>query len=108
MRLNENRGRLVGGLLVSEGDEVIAIKQSGQITRSLVADVPVKGRDTMGVKFVSVRGDDSVIAIALYPEAGVEAETEDDPSDAEEVIVGGDDYASAAEGADLTEEDRDE
>ncbi len=52
MKLNEDRGSLVGGLVVSEDDEVIAIKQSGQIIRSSVADVPAKGRDTMGVKFV--------------------------------------------------------
>ncbi|HBX81193.1 MAG TPA: DNA gyrase subunit A [Propionibacteriaceae bacterium] len=74
MKLNEDRGSLVGGLVVSEADEVIAIKTSGQIIRSRVADVPTKGRDTMGVKFVDVRGDDSVAVIALYPEAGAEAE----------------------------------
>ena len=71
MKLNEDRGSLVGGLVVSEGDEVIAMKTSGQITRSKVTEVPVKGRDTMGVKFVLVKGDDSVAAIARYPEADV-------------------------------------
>jgi DNA gyrase subunit A len=75
MKLNEDRGSLVGGLVVAEGDEVIAMKTSGQITRSKVSDVPVKGRDTMGVKFVLVKGDDSVAAIARYPESG-EEETE--------------------------------
>lgn len=68
MRLTDDRGSLVGGLIVGEGDQVISIKTSGQVARSAVADVPVKGRDTMGVKFVSVRGEDSVAAIALYPE----------------------------------------
>jgi DNA gyrase subunit A len=69
MKLNEDRGSLVGGLVVAENDEVIAIKASGQITRSAVAEVAVKGRDTMGVKFVGVRDDDSVVVIALNPEA---------------------------------------
>ncbi len=73
MRLNSERGQLVGGLVVAEGDEVIAIKASGQITRSLVSGVPVKGRDTMGVKFVSVRDTDSVVVIALNPEASADA-----------------------------------
>jgi DNA gyrase subunit A len=68
MKLNEDRGRLVGGLIVAESDEVIAIKTSGQIIRVGVADVAVKGRDTMGVKFVGLRADDQVAAIALYPE----------------------------------------
>jgi DNA gyrase subunit A len=69
MKLNEDRGSLVGGLVVAENDQVIAIKASGQITRSAVSEVAVKGRDTMGVRFVGVRDDDSVVVIALNPEA---------------------------------------
>jgi DNA gyrase subunit A len=73
MKLNEDRGSLVGGLVVTDNDEVIAIKASGQITRSAVAEVPVKGRDTMGVKFVGVGTSDSVVVIALNPETAAEA-----------------------------------
>lgn len=68
MALSEDRGSLVGGLVVQEADEVIAIRTSGQLTRSTVAEVPVKGRSTMGVKFVNVRGKDAVSIIALNPE----------------------------------------
>ncbi len=78
MKLNEDRGSLVGGLVVQESDEVIAIKVSGQITRSAVAGVPAKGRDTMGVKFVGVAEDDAVSVIALNPESS----TEDDENGA--------------------------
>lgn len=85
MRLTDDRGSLVGGLIVSENDEVIAIKSSGQITRSAVNEVAVKGRDTMGVKFVGVRGGDEVTGIALNPEqqAPEVSEDADDPADAE-------------------------
>ncbi|MBB1516895.1 DNA gyrase subunit A [Tessaracoccus sp. MC1679] len=94
MRLNEDRGSLVGGLIVGEADEVLAIKVSGQVTRSAVADVPVKGRDTMGVKFVGVKGDDSVGAIALYPES--EVELEDAPADQDaELDEGAEDAAES-------------
>ncbi len=74
MKLNEDRGSLVGGLVVQESDEVIAIKVSGQITRSAVAEVPAKGRDTMGVKFVGVTGDDAVSVIAINPESSADEE----------------------------------
>ena len=77
MKLNEDRGSLVGGLVVQENDEIMAIKTSGQIIRSSVSEVPAKGRDTMGVKFVAVNGDDAVSVIALYPESGAD---EDDSS----------------------------
>jgi DNA gyrase subunit A len=73
MKLNVDRGSLVGGLVVTDNDEVIAIKASGQITRSAVAEVPVKGRDTMGVRFVGVSENDSVVVIALNPETTAEA-----------------------------------
>ena len=79
MKLNEDRGSLVGGLVVTDNDEVIAIKASGQITRSAVAEVPVKGRDTMGVKFVGVGTSDSVVVIALNPETAAEAAELDEP-----------------------------
>src|SRR4051794_33562605 len=81
MKLNEDRGSLVGGLVVTENDEVIAIKASGQITRSAVAEVPVKGRDTMGVKFVGVTNGDSVAVIALNPEATPELDEADGDAD---------------------------
>ena len=83
MKLNEDRGSLVGGLIVTDNDEVIAIKASGQITRSAVSEVPVKGRDTMGVKFVGVGDSDPVVVIALNPETTAEAAVlaEEAPSD---------------------------
>ena len=68
MRMDDDRGRLVGGLVVRASDEIIAIKASGQVTRSSVGEVNPTGRDTMGVRFVGVRGGDEVIAIALNPE----------------------------------------
>lgn len=81
MRLDDERGELVGGLVVRATDEVIAIKSSGQVTRSAVDEVNPTGRDTMGVKYVGVRGNDEVIAIALNPEqqtvAGDESPVED-------------------------------
>ena len=103
MRLTDDRGSLVGGLIVGEGDEVISIKQSGQVARSAVADVPVKGRDTMGVKFVSVKGEDAVAVIALYPETITEVEEQAEPapnSDAEPGTVN----QTAVEQADAAEE----
>ena len=88
MKLNEDRGSLVGGLVVTDNDEVIAIKASGQITRSAVAEVPVKGRDTMGVKFVGVGSNDSVVVIALNPETTAEVIELDESAPAAEVENG--------------------
>ena len=85
MRLADQRGVLVGGLVVTDRDEVLAIKSSGQVTRSTVSGVPSKGRDTMGVRFVDVADGDSVVAIARNAEKDVsdelDAAAEQDPQE---------------------------
>ncbi|MGH3496431.1 MAG: DNA gyrase subunit A [Nocardioidaceae bacterium] len=81
MKLADSRGVLVGGLVVGEADEVMAIKASGQVTRSTSAGVPAKGRDTMGVKFVDVADGDQVVAIARNAEKDVEDDSASDTGD---------------------------
>ncbi|TSD55669.1 DNA gyrase subunit A [Aeromicrobium piscarium] len=75
MQITENRGELVGGLVLRDSDDVISVTASGQITRSLVSGVPAKGRGTMGVSFVKFKGDDRVVTIARNNET---VPTEDD------------------------------
>ena len=68
VKLNDERGSLVGAIIVVDSDQVLAIKASGQVVRSRVDTVPMKGRDTMGVKFAGVGESDAVVAIARNPE----------------------------------------
>ena len=77
MRIVEERGDLVGAVVVGEDDELISIKHSGQIIRSAVSDVTATGRDTMGVKFVSVKGGDRVVAVTVNHEKAVVDEEQD-------------------------------
>jgi DNA gyrase subunit A len=77
-KLNEDRGDLAGGLIVSEDDEVLVVLASGKVVRSAVAEVPAKGRDTMGVLFARAGDDDRIIAIARNGERGLTEETEGD------------------------------
>jgi DNA gyrase subunit A len=77
-RLNDDRGVLAGGLIVAGDDEVLVVLASGKVVRSSVAEVPAKGRDTMGVVFARAGGDDRIIAIARNGERGL-AEAIDAP-----------------------------
>ncbi|MET0860507.1 MAG: DNA gyrase C-terminal beta-propeller domain-containing protein, partial [Microbacterium sp.] len=70
-RLNDDRGVLAGGLIVAEDDEVLVVLASGKVVRSAVAEVPAKGRDTMGVVFARTDDDDRIIAIARNSERGL-------------------------------------
>ncbi|GAA4368604.1 DNA gyrase subunit A [Agromyces bauzanensis] len=67
-KLSEDRGDLAGALIVSSGDEVLVVLASGKVVRSDVAEVPAKGRDTMGVVFAKFADDDRIIAIAKNSE----------------------------------------
>jgi DNA gyrase subunit A len=71
-KLEEKRGDLVGALIVAEDDEVLVVLESGKVVRSAVAEVPAKGRDTMGVVFARFADDDSVLGIAKNSERNLE------------------------------------
>nr|WP_309972268.1 DNA gyrase subunit A [Aeromicrobium panaciterrae] len=84
MQITDSRGELVGGLVLKDSDDVISVTAGGQVTRSLVAGVPVKGRDTMGVSFVKFKGDDRVVTIARNAELPSDETSTEEPSTDEE------------------------
>lgn len=77
-KLVEGRGALVGGLIVSENDEVLVVMQSGKVVRTNVSEVPAKGRDTMGVIFAKPGKGDSIIGIARNQDRQLDEQKEDD------------------------------
>ena len=76
-RLSEERGSLVGALVVHDGDEVFAITSNGTALRTPVQDVRVTGRDTMGVRLVAVGDGDSVVSVARNAERAGEDAVDD-------------------------------
>ncbi len=81
-KLPDDRGSLVGALIVGDDDEVMCIRLSGSVTRSPVSGVTPKGRDTMGVTFVKLDDGDAVVALARNePEPEPDAEQPGGPTD---------------------------
>jgi DNA gyrase subunit A len=84
-KLQEARGDLAGALIVDDDDEVLVVLASGKVVRSSVAEVPAKGRDTMGVVFARFAEDDKIIAVAKNSERTVQIEdVESQDSDSED------------------------
>jgi DNA gyrase subunit A len=85
-KLAEERGDLVGALIVQEEDEVLVVMEGGKVVRSSVSGVPAKGRDTMGVIFAKPDKNDRIIEVARNSERGLEGEEspEDDVTLAED------------------------
>ncbi|MFF0446131.1 DNA gyrase subunit A [Streptomyces sp. NPDC004609] len=88
-KIVEDRGSLVGALVVEESDEILAITLGGGVIRTRVNEVRETGRDTMGVQLINLGKRDAVVGIARNAEAGREAEevdgTEVDGDGTEEV-----------------------
>ncbi|MDN4640532.1 DNA gyrase subunit A [Agreia sp. PsM10] len=77
-KLQEARGDLAGSLIVEEDDEVLVVLASGKVVRSAVAEVPAKGRDTMGVVFARFADEDRIIALAKNTERNLDADAASD------------------------------
>ncbi|KRE81950.1 DNA gyrase subunit A [Arthrobacter sp. Soil763] len=95
-KYQEERGHLVGALIVQEEDEVLVVMEGGKVVRSSVAGVPAKGRDTMGVIFAKPDKNDRIIAVARNSERGLETE-ETAPEDGAESPATGQDDVTLAE-----------
>lgn len=97
-KYQEERGHLVGALIVQEEDEVLVVMEGGKVVRSSVAGVPAKGRDTMGVIFAKPDKNDRIIEVARNSERGLEgeeAEATDPENPAESPAAAGDDVTLA-------------
>jgi len=77
-KYQEERGHLVGALIVQEEDEVLVVMASGKVVRSSVTGVPAKGRDTMGVIFAKPDKKDRIIAVARNTERALTVEDDDE------------------------------
>jgi len=64
----ENRGVLVGALVVSGSDEILAITSSGSVIRTGAEEIRQTGRDTMGVRLVNLGDGDSVVSVTRNAE----------------------------------------
>ncbi|MGN8130146.1 DNA gyrase subunit A [Paenarthrobacter sp. 22069] len=93
-KYQEERGHLVGALIVQEEDEVLVVMEGGKVVRSSVAGVPAKGRDTMGVIFAKPDRNDRIIEVARNSERGLE----DEESDGDDVTLA-EDGGTAGESA---------
>jgi len=80
-RIVEDRGGLVGALLVRPEDEVFAITSAGGVIRTRAGEVKQSGRQTMGVRLMNLAAGDSVVALARNAESESVVEAVDEVVD---------------------------
>jgi DNA gyrase subunit A len=76
-KIREDRGQLVGALIVALEDEVYAITSAGGVIRTRAEEVRQAGRGTLGVRLMNLAGSQTVVGIAR----NAEAEPDDDLPD---------------------------
>ncbi len=85
IQTSDRNGAVVGAVPVQQQDEIMLITDGGTLVRTLVDDVSVVGRNTQGVKMISLTKKEKLIGIARIEgldgeesEAGEESELDDD------------------------------
>ena len=98
---NEERGSLVGGFIVEEGDEILSITAGGQVVRSPINEqFRATGRSTMGVKFVTPKSGDAVAVVARSVESREEEVLAEGEEGTDESVA--DSAESPSQGSDAT------
>ena len=68
IQVSERNGKVVGALLVNAGDEIMLITDGGKLVRTRVDEISVLGRNTQGVKLISLSPGERLVGLELVVE----------------------------------------
>ena len=88
IRLEEDKGEVLGTLVVDADDEILAVTRNGVVIRIPVSGVSVQSTSAAGVKVMSPGPGDEVVAIALVGDE-VNGDAGKDAESAPEGVPGG-------------------
>lgn len=74
IKTSKRNGPVVGTVAVYDNDELIMMTSRGKIQRIAASDISVIGRNTQGVRIMSLDESDTLAAIVRVPAADIEAE----------------------------------
>ncbi|MGK2912935.1 MAG: DNA gyrase subunit A [Porticoccaceae bacterium] len=70
-------GPLVGAVQVDDSDEIMLISDQGTLVRTRVAEIPLVGRNTQGVRLIRVKDQETLVGVArIEDEDGEDKEAE--------------------------------
>jgi DNA gyrase subunit A len=67
-RVTERTGEVVGVMSVNEADDLVCISSQGNLVKLRMQDIPVQGRNAMGVRVVNIEKPDTLVSIARAAE----------------------------------------
>jgi DNA gyrase subunit A len=75
---SDRNGDVVASFTAGDGDQLMLVTNQAKLIRTLIGQVGIKGRSTLGVTLFDVADDEHVVSAALIP-----AEDEDDAAEAD-------------------------
>ncbi len=82
---SERNGNVIGALSVEDDESLVLMSAAGQTIRVRVSDLRVMGRNTQGVKVVTLQDSDNLVAMQKLP--AMASEEEFDGEETAEVVV---------------------
>lgn len=86
-KVTSKTGNVISLCFVNDNEEIIIINSEGIVIRLKVCDISTVGRNTSGVKLVSLKNDSKVITVAKITENHLEDEFMDTEKIEEEVLL---------------------
>jgi DNA gyrase subunit A len=93
IRTTERNGLVVGVAAVRDSDDVMLITAGGMVNRTHVSEIRIVGRNTQGVRVMSLNDEDRIASIAIVAR---EENGEDSDEDGSEVEANGEESADEA------------
>lgn len=78
IKINARNGDLIGAEMVSEEDEFMLITDGGTLIRTSAAEVSTQGRNTQGVRLISLHEEETLVSLNRIDESDNGDETEAD------------------------------
>lgn len=79
IQTSERNGEAIGAAQVFEGDELMLISDQGTLVRTRVDEISLVGRNTQGVRLISLSTDEHLVGIERVEEIAGVAEGDDEP-----------------------------
>ncbi|MDX1250934.1 MAG: DNA gyrase subunit A [Gammaproteobacteria bacterium] len=79
IQTSERNGNVIGAVLVREDDEIMLISDGGTLVRTRVSEVSVLGRNTQGVRLISLDESEKLVVVERVESLGEEGEDAGEP-----------------------------
>ena len=84
IQISKRNGRCVGALLVAENDEIMLITDGGKLVRTRVSGISVVGRNTQGVRLISLADGELLVGVERISEDVADGLADIDQQDAQQ------------------------